>query len=187
MKASNYQRMQAEQQRLAKRAEELDAELAHSRNRVQELRDAELAHAQNQLQQIEEKLAGTRRGHEHALCELEDARAELSELSDENRRLKIRVTEVPEISYQVLMRQQHEEAQFRDADPAFIVLYERVKSFSMTSIERLYAMYKAAEYVSRARISRCYRGMRSLARWQYDDGCFDAARAFRHKSPVDFV
>jgi Macrocin-O-methyltransferase (TylF) len=163
-------------------------------------------------------LADSRRGHEQALRELEEARAEAYELSrlnheaqlanqdlanqlsgfhneqqqlvarlgslqmelreaqdrnvqlitegqklkdqlagtlDENRRLSIRVNETPAIDYQLLMRQQHEEAAFRDADPAFMELYERVKPFSMTSTERLYAMYKATEYVSRAAIPGC--------------------------------
>jgi O-methyltransferase len=74
----------------------------------------------------------------------------LSHSLDEIRRLKIRVEEVPQIDYQVLMREQHERAAFQDADPVFATLYERVKDFSMTSIERLYAMYKATEYVCRA-------------------------------------
>jgi O-methyltransferase len=74
----------------------------------------------------------------------------LNQSLDDNRRLKIRVEEVPQIDYQVLMREQHERAAFQDADPGFAALYERVKGFSMTSIERLYAMYKATEYLCRA-------------------------------------
>jgi len=50
------------------------------------------------------------------------------------------------------MRQQAEAAQYKDLDPQFNLFYERVRKFSMTSIERLYAMYKATEYVSRAGI-----------------------------------
>jgi Macrocin-O-methyltransferase (TylF) len=105
-----------------------------------------------------------RLGRERDARELEASRAEtwaireakrelhdrLAQTLDENRRLKIRLEEAPEIDYQVLMREQHERAAFQDADPAFTALYERVKNFSMTSIERLYAMYKATEYVCRA-------------------------------------
>jgi hypothetical protein len=76
----------------------------------------------------------------------------LAEALDENRRLKIRLEEAPEIDYQVLMKQQDENAKFRDTDAPFMALYERVKQFSMTSLERLYAMYKATEYVYKAGI-----------------------------------
>jgi O-methyltransferase len=76
----------------------------------------------------------------------------LVEALDEIRRLKIRVEELPEIDYQILMREQHERAAFQDTDAGFMPIFERVKGFSMTSIERLYAMYKATEYVCRAGI-----------------------------------
>jgi hypothetical protein len=50
------------------------------------------------------------------------------------------------------MREQHERAAFQDADPEFMGLFETVKSFSMTSIERLYAVYKSIEYLCHAGI-----------------------------------
>lgn len=34
-----------------------------------------------------------------------------------------------------------------DMEPAFVALYERCGSYSMTSLERLYGLYKAVEYV----------------------------------------
>lgn len=39
-----------------------------------------------------------------------------------------------------------------DTDPSFRRLYERVNRYSMTSIERLYAMHSATEYIVRAGI-----------------------------------
>lgn len=76
----------------------------------------------------------------------------LADALDQIRRLKIKVEEVPQIDYQLLMEKQQKEAAFQDADAGFRPLYERVKPFSMTSIERLYAMYKATEYVVKAQI-----------------------------------
>jgi O-methyltransferase len=85
-------------------------------------------------------------------AEITNLQSRLAEALDENRRLKIRLEEAPEIDYQVLMKQQDENAKFRDTDAPFMALYERVKQFSMTSLERLYAMYKATEYVYKAGI-----------------------------------
>jgi len=154
-------------------AEDRRAE-AEGRRRVAE---AEVAEAEGRvtqfgekMQQVERELANTnlefRRGRERDTRELEEARAEtwrltersrdferqLSEALDEIRRLKIRIEEIPEIDYQVLMREQHERAAFQDAEPAFMELYEKVRHFSMTSIERLYAMYKAIEHICRTGI-----------------------------------
>ncbi len=39
-----------------------------------------------------------------------------------------------------------------DMDPAFGPLYERCRAFTMTSRERMFALYKAVEYAARARI-----------------------------------
>ena len=121
-------------QQQAELAAELQSQLDSARQQHAEL----AAELQNQLDSARQQQA-----------EQQDL---LSSTLDENRRLKIRVEEVPEIDYQVLMREQHERAAFQDADPEFSKLYERVKDFSMTSIERLYAMYKATEYVCRAGI-----------------------------------
>ena len=87
-----------------------------------------------------------------ALDESRRFESRLADALDEIRRLKIRLEETPEIDYQVLMKQQDENAKFRDADAPFMALYERVKQFSMTSLERLYAMYKATEYVCKGGI-----------------------------------
>jgi O-methyltransferase len=113
---------------------------------------AELARALEQQQRTDAELVRVDEQRQRACVEARDFEALLAQANDENRRLKIRVEETPEIDYQVLMKHQHEQAQFQDADPGFMSLYERTRRFSMTSLERLYAMHKATEYVSRARI-----------------------------------
>jgi O-methyltransferase len=85
-------------------------------------------------------------------AQFREAHESLAQANDEIRRLKIRIEELPEIDYQALMEQQAKLAAFRDAEPAFHALLERVRPFSMTSIERLYAMHKATEYVVSAAI-----------------------------------
>jgi O-methyltransferase len=79
-------------------------------------------------------------------------RRELDDAFDEIRRLKIKLEEVPQIDYQALMERIAKEHAFSASDPAFYALYEQTKSFTMTSIERMYALYKAVEYISRAEI-----------------------------------
>ncbi len=63
----------------------------------------------------------------------------------EIRRLKFKLEDVPQIDYQVLMEFQAKLVTFTDAESEFQSLYERVKSFTMSSIKRLYAMNKATE------------------------------------------
>jgi O-methyltransferase len=43
-------------------------------------------------------------------------------------------------------------AEYHDLDPAFLPILRRCESATMTSVERLYGLYKAAEYLSVARI-----------------------------------
>jgi len=60
--------------------------------------------------------------------------------------------EAPPVDYQLMMQKQAELAQYKDLDPNFIKIYDQVRQYSMTSIERLHAMYRATEYVSRNNI-----------------------------------
>src|SRR5262249_2769086 len=69
----------------------------------------------------------------------------LKEARDEIVRLKVAAEET--LDYQLLMDHQEKLVAFSDADPTFRLLYERVKPYTMTSIERLYALYKATEYI----------------------------------------
>jgi O-methyltransferase len=54
------------------------------------------------------------------------------------------------VDYQVLTDFTAKLRKFEDTDPGFFALYERVKPYTMTSVERLYAMHKAVEHVARA-------------------------------------
>jgi O-methyltransferase len=56
------------------------------------------------------------------------------------------------VDYQVLTDYAAKLHKFELTDPEFFALYERVKPYTMTSIERLYAMHKAVEHVARAGI-----------------------------------
>jgi O-methyltransferase len=49
--------------------------------------------------------------------------------------------------YQILMAQQQMLVGMQDADPAFNDIYQRCKEYTMTSVERLYALYKSIEYI----------------------------------------
>src|SRR5215831_4042603 len=57
-----------------------------------------------------------------------------------------------ETDYQLLMIHQNLLAEFRDMEPDFLELYGRCKAFTMTSMERLYCLYKSVEYLSGAGI-----------------------------------
>jgi hypothetical protein len=112
--------------------------------------------------------------------ELTRARIEIATLSPENERLRAehafyakRVAELEQhnrlltetattavgklqdarqTDYQILMAQQHLLAGMKDADPRFHELYEKCRPYTMTSIERLYALYKSVEYIVAANL-----------------------------------
>ncbi len=48
--------------------------------------------------------------------------------------------------------QYHEKTGLKDTEPEFRALAERVRAFSMTSYERMYALYKAVDFIERAGI-----------------------------------
>ena len=48
--------------------------------------------------------------------------------------------------------QYHEKTGLNDTEPEFRTLVERVRAFSMTSYERMYALYKAVDFIERAGI-----------------------------------
>lgn len=57
-----------------------------------------------------------------------------------------------ELDFQLLMAQQSMLAAFDDLDPAFRAQMEFVKAYTMTSIERLYDLYKSVEYISKSKV-----------------------------------
>ena len=81
------------------------------------------------------------------------------ELENHNRLLVESATEatrklqdIRQTDYQIMMAQQQLLAGIRDADPRFHELYERCRAYTMTSVERLYALYKSVEYIVSANI-----------------------------------
>ncbi|SRR5579871_6695318 len=76
---------------------------------------------------------------------------ELAHLRDTVRALQHAVTAPgAAVDYQVLTDYVAKQRKFEVTDPEFFALYQRVKPYTMTSIERLYAMHKAVEHVARA-------------------------------------
>jgi O-methyltransferase len=60
--------------------------------------------------------------------------------------------EIPQVDYQQLMAEQARIFQYRDMDNEFQPIFEFVKPYTMTSIERLFDLYKSIEYVVKAGI-----------------------------------
>jgi O-methyltransferase len=58
-----------------------------------------------------------------------------------------KLQEIEQNDYQIRMGQQQLLAGMRDTDPRFNDIYEKCRPFTMTSIERLYALYKSVEYI----------------------------------------
>jgi O-methyltransferase len=58
-----------------------------------------------------------------------------------------KLQEIEQNDYQIRMAQQQLLAGMRDSDPRFNDIYEKCRPFTMTSIERLYALYKSVEYI----------------------------------------
>ena len=54
--------------------------------------------------------------------------------------------------YQALMRRQDAIAQYADLDPGFAPIFEACRHYSMTSIERLFDLYKSVEYLVKAKV-----------------------------------
>jgi hypothetical protein len=64
----------------------------------------------------------------------------------------MREQEEKDRDYQLLMAQQSLMAEFKDFDPEFGAVFQPCKPFTMTSVERLYALFKAVQYTVRAGI-----------------------------------
>jgi hypothetical protein len=81
-----------------------------------------------------------------ALCSLRDAVLEKVKLVGGD------ATRAEDQDYQLLMLQQSLMASLDDLDPEFRPLMGFVKPYTMTSIERMHELYKAVEYIAKARI-----------------------------------
>jgi O-methyltransferase len=113
-------------------------------------------------------------------ADLERARIELAILSSDNPRLRAehafiteraaelenqnelltrsateavrKLQEIKQNDYQIIMAQQQLLAGMTDTDPRFYDIYEKCRPFTMTSVERLYALYKSVEYIVSANL-----------------------------------
>jgi O-methyltransferase len=65
---------------------------------------------------------------------------------------ELKVVRATDPDYQLLMAQQNLLAAFDDLDPGFRPIMELVKPYTMTSLERMYNLYKSVEYLVRAKI-----------------------------------
>jgi O-methyltransferase len=93
---------------------------------------------------LEVERDGLKAAYTTRVTALEAHVAALTEASiDRERKLQ----EKQDLDYQVLMTHQHVLAGLKDVEPRFHALYERCKDYSMTSAERLYALYKSIEYI----------------------------------------
>lgn len=57
-----------------------------------------------------------------------------------------------DVDFQAESRGYEEQAQYKDMDAGFLPILELVKRYSMTSVERMYAVYKSIEYLEKAKI-----------------------------------
>jgi len=67
-------------------------------------------------------------------------------------KLKLGTFNEKDTDYQLLMTQQNLMASFNDLDPGFGPLVDFVKPYTMTSLERLYDLYKSVEFIVKARV-----------------------------------
>lgn len=65
---------------------------------------------------------------------------------------KLEGSQAKDTDYQLLMIQQSLMASFDDMDPGFREILEFVKPYTMTSVERLYGLYKTVEFIVKAKI-----------------------------------
>ncbi len=80
---------------------------------------------------------------------LESHNAQLTESATE---MAKKIQDKTDHDYQMIMVHQKILAGLKDADPSFSELYEHCKPHTMTSAERLYALYKSVEYLVKASI-----------------------------------
>jgi O-methyltransferase len=109
--------------------------------RLQQVLALQTAEKDRLQQKKEELLWKLGRLHQDMEVERQNAREEI---------LRLKVEAEQTYDYQLLMEYQAKLFAFKDREPTFHALYERVRSCTMTSVEKLYAMYRATEYVLKA-------------------------------------
>src|SRR5262245_33391796 len=84
-----------------------------------------------------------------AMDQLREHNRVLTETATEQAR---KLQELRQTDYQLLMAHQPLLAGMKDAEPRFSEIYEACRAYTMTSVERLYAVYKSVEYIVSADI-----------------------------------
>jgi hypothetical protein len=95
------------------------------------------------------ELTGIKAAHEERVTYLENHNAELTDAVITREK---KLQEKAELDYQILMTHQGLLAEFKDIEPRFQESFQRCKAFTMTSVERLYSLYKSVEYLVDASI-----------------------------------
>src|SRR5262249_60604343 len=122
-------------------------------------RAAQLAHHNQQL--AESAMEATRKlqqcqghgTHLHLALKHQDQLREHNRLLTESATdMARKLQEVRQTDYQLLMAHQQLLAGMKDAEPRFSEIYEKCRAYTMTSVERLYALYKSVEYIVSANI-----------------------------------
>ena len=112
---------------------------------VEDLQQAQIEQVKDHNRHIED----LRFAYAGQIRQLEQRVLALSEAATESAR---QLQQQKETDYQVLMAHQNLLAEFRDMDPEFFDAYDRCKAFTMTSLERLYSLYKSVEYLCASEI-----------------------------------
>jgi O-methyltransferase len=115
-------------------------------------REAELTRTQIEIATLAPENARLRAEHadiSRRAAALQEHNRLLTESTTETAR---KLQESRETDYQILMAQQQLLAGFNDAEPRFHALYEKCRPYTMTSVERLYALYKSVEYIVSANL-----------------------------------
>jgi regulator of replication initiation timing len=135
----------------ADRCSEMDTELSRLRSEIEGLQEDVASLLRENAALIREVNALDQRHHE-ANAKYREASDQLSEALAEVRRLSVAVEELPPIDHQVLREHQAKLAGFGEVEPAFEALYDRTKSWATTTIEQLFAVYQAVQYLVKANI-----------------------------------
>jgi hypothetical protein len=126
------------------------AELEAERDGLKAQRDGLKAACASRVTEFEAERNGLKAAYATRVPALEAHVDALTEASiDRERKLQ----EKQDLGYQVLMTHQHFLAGLKDVEPRFHALYGRCKDYSMTSAERLCALYKSIEYIVAGDIS----------------------------------
>lgn len=183
----------------AHRIRDLKAEVAAlseaAGRREQEIDAHNTAHAEA-MKQLQAELISYREAYKSRVGELEAQVTALTEAAIEREnRTATEIAALTEAAvererkfqqrgqtdYQLLMIYQGMLAEFKDLEPDFQGIYERCKPFTMTSVERLYALYETVEYLCASKIEG---DLAECGVWQGGSCMLMAFTLLRHRSTI---